>query len=560
MQNCRLATVQSGLFLRLIIVACYFLNVLGVMLQVHELISAVRLAIYGRLPWLALCAICMFLPAGAKAVNSPRRPIDVLHYTLWLHPDIATQTLAGEVEIRFRFLPGSGPVVFDLDTALRVESVVLDGLVQSRFVRQGALIELDYALHVPAHTYARVRIKYRGKPRAARKPPWDGGLVWAQTNTGKPWVGVACQQDGASLWWPCKDDVADEPDSGATILCDAPLGLTAVANGRQTGPATLTADGKGKTWRWDVTYPINPYCITINIGPYSWQQAPLSGPAGPFEARVWLLKEDSTRGFDYLWPRIRQMMDGYQALFGAYPFTRDGYQLVQTPYWGMEHQSAVAYGNGFRPDGFGLDFILIHETGHEWWGNRVSVADPADLWVHEAFCTYGEALLCERLFGKAAMQQYLASQRKRIENKSPLQGPRGVRYHGWQDADIYFRGAALLHTLRLLVGDSTKFMGALQRVLARQAFVPTYTEDVVQILAQELGAGPAAFLQYALGLAHPPRLRYAATKGGYKVWLEGYTGPPLPLTGLSVSGKAVVVKAKPALPPDWLIEVRQAGK
>ncbi len=558
MQSCWHKSEQCGLFLSLIIVVCHFLQVLGVMQWVYMCMYETWLGLVGCIRYVALGAAYLVFAAMAHGANTPRRPIDVQHYTLWLHPDVATQTLAGEVEIRFRFLPGSGPVVFDLDTALRVESVVLDNLVQSRFTRQGALIQLDYAFQVPANTYARVRIKYAGKPRVARKPPWDGGLVWAQTKTGQPWVGVACQQDGASLWWPCKDDVADEPDSGAIILCDAPLGLTAVANGRQNGPPTLTADGKGSTWRWDVSYPINPYCISFNIGPYVKQTESVPSPEGAFAARVWLLKEDSAQGYSYLWPRIRQMMDGYQALFGAYPFGRDGYQLVQTPYWGMEHQSAVAYGNGFKPDGFGLDFILIHETGHEWWGNKVSVADPADLWVHEAFCTYGEALLCERLFGKAAMDKYLALQRGRIENKSPLQGPRGVRYHGWADADIYFRGAALLHNLRLMVGDSTRFLHALQQVLATQAFRPTSTEAVLAVLGQQLGEGPAAFLHFALRLSHPPRLRYAPFRGGYRVWLEGYTGPPISLDGLSVSGKATWVGAKPALPPAYLIDVQAA--
>ena len=235
------------------------------------------------------------------------------------------------------------------------------------------------------------------------------------------------------------------------------------------------------------------------------------------------------------------------------PSRKDGYQLVQASYWGMEHQSCIAYGNRFRPDEFGFDFILIHESGHEWWGNQLSVGDNADLWIHEAFCTYGEALLVERVQGRDSLRKYLAIQRSKIQNKSVLLGPRGVNYHGWFDSDIYYRGSLLLHTVRQMTGDSARFIRCLQGIVARHGFRPATTESVLQVLSDSLGGEKAAFMRHALSLAHPPIVRIAQDAGR----LEGYTGPPIRLPGGKLLDGALRPLAKHDIPSDWLIEVRQ---
>lgn len=509
--------------------------------------------------WKVLAILAVLLaPALQAAPLLPARDIDVQHYTLVLHPNPLALTLSGTVEIRFRYGKPGGALTFQLDSLLELTDTYLSDAWLKGVVRQGRNIQLQYDEDFQPGRVGRVLFSYKGKPREAPKPPWQGGLVWQRSAGGKPWVGVACQEDGASLWWPCKDDLADEPDSGASIYCDAPLGLKAVCNGRLAEPPRMTDDRTAQVWHWEVSYPINTYNITFNIGDYVCLEEQLPTSGGSFAARVWLLRQDSAIGYPYLIPRLRQMMEAYQSLFGPYPWPRDGYQLIETSYWGMEHQSAVAYGNKFKPDPFGLDFILIHESGHEWWGNQISVADNADLWVHEGFCTYGEALLCERLYGKVAMDQYLAIQRSKMQNLSALQGPRGIRYHGWEDADIYYRGSALVHTLRLMTGDSTRFIHCLQDILASHRNKSATTESVLQIIGRDLGADKAAFLEYALNQSHPPEIEVYETAKGYAYRLPCPYCPTLRLPDGRRLDNTWRTTAKPiVLPRDWCMNIKK---
>ncbi len=255
-------------------------------------------------------------------------------------------------------------------------------------------------------------VYYSGKPIVARRPPWDGGFTWDHDAQGNPWVVVTCEGTGASLWWPNKDHQSDEPDN-MTISVTVPPGSEDISNGRlRRGPCC--PDGWIR-YDWFVSYPINNYCVTVNVGKYAHFSDVYKGEDGPVTLDYYVLPpnfEKAKKQFQ----QVKTMMAVYEKYFGKYPFYRDGYKLVECPHTGMEHQSCVAYGNrylgGYRgrapsADGLKFDFIIIHESAHEWWGNSVTAKDVADMWIHESFGAYAESLYVEDQFGRAAALKYI---------------------------------------------------------------------------------------------------------------------------------------------------------
>jgi aminopeptidase N len=308
-------------------------------------------------------------------------------------------------------------------------------------------------------TEEKIRFYYSGKPIIARRAPWDGGFVFTKDKQGKPWVGVACQGTGASLWYPVKDSQSDEPDNGATIKVAVPNGLMDVSNGKLIGSEDLK---NGYTrWDWEVKNPINTYDITVNIADYALIQDNIDG----LDINYYVLKENEEKAKIHF-EEVKPMLSCFQSKFGKYPFFEDGYKLVETPYLGMEHQSAVAYGNKFKKGylgsdlsgtGIGLlfDYITVHESGHEWFGNSITSKDIADMWIHEGFTCYSESVYLECQYGLEKAQIYINGLKKNISNSEPIIGQYGVNKEG--SGDMYYKGALMLNTIRHIINNDEKW-------------------------------------------------------------------------------------------------------
>ncbi len=401
-----------------------------------------------------------------NAASPERAWWDVTFYDLHVAMQPADSTIRGWNTIVYRVTGKSREMQVDLQVPLRVDSVIQDGRAL-RFRRDGNAFFIRLASGQKVGTTRAVTVYYRGKPQVAENPPWDGGLIWSRSPEGATWISVACQGLGASVWWPTKDTQTDEPDSQRVALT-IPDSLQAIANGRLRG-VERRADGT-TTFEWFVTSPINNYAVSAYVGRYTEINEIFEGEKGPLTVKLWPLTahlEPARRQFTQVAPVLRC----FERWFGPYPWYRDGYQLVESPHLGMEHQSAVAYGNGFvngykgqdlSGTGWGLtwDFIIVHETAHEWFGNNITTADLADMWVHESFANYSESLFTECLFGPTAGEDYIIGARKGIQNNAPVVAAYGVNAKG--SGDMYPKGGNMLHTIRHILGDDQRWVGILR--------------------------------------------------------------------------------------------------
>jgi len=405
----------------------------------------------------------------------------------WYHLDIevspSDSTIKGTVEIGYRVLKDHNIMQVDLQPPLAITSVKQDG--KSLLVQQDGnawFVEIPGEKRTGAT--GSVLVSYGGRPQIARRPPWDGGITWNYDEEGNPWVVSTCQGDGASLWWPCKDHMYDEPDS-MLISVTVPEKLVNVSNGRLRSVETKQA-GK-RTYNWFVSNPINNYGVNINIGNYTRFGEIFKGELGDLDCDYWVLPyhlENAKEQFR----QAPMMLEAFEHWFGPYPFYEDSYKLVEVPYPGMEHQSSVTYGNGFR-NGYGgrdvsqsgwgdkFDFILVHESGHEWFANNITYRDIADMWIHESFIAYSEGLYVEYWFGKDAGFEYLRGIRSNIGNSSKIIGVYDVNVSG--SGDMYQKGATMLHTLRQIVNDDEKWRNLL-RGLNRDFWHQTVTTEQVE--------------------------------------------------------------------------------
>jgi aminopeptidase N len=304
---------------------------------------------------------------------------------------------------------------------------------------------------------------YGGKPKVATRPPWEGGITWKRDINNLPFIGSSCQGDGASLWWPCKDHMYDEPDS-MLISVTVPGNLVDVSNGRLRSVVNNKRN-KTKTYNWFVSNPINNYGVNINIGDYVHFSEKFNGEKGPLDCDYWVLKQNLEKAKVHF-KQVSLMLKAFEYWFGPYPFYEDSYKLVDAPYLGMEHQSSITYGNGYQNGYLGrdesgtgwgdkFDFIIVHESGHEWFANNITYSDIADMWIHESFINYSENLFVEYHYGKEAGAEYCRGTRKNIRNDRPIAGVYNVNYEG--SGDMYSKGGNMLHTLRQIVNDDTKW-------------------------------------------------------------------------------------------------------
>jgi aminopeptidase N len=408
---------------------------------------------------------------------------DVVSYNIYVAPDYKNKTIKGWNQISFDINSDgkNRKMQIDLQQPMMIDSIIFDNKRIKTFKRNGNVYLIDFGPYkfiaartlakkdepIPLHT---IKIYFHGKPRAAVNPPWDGGWIFTKDAKGRPWMTVACQGLGASVWYPCKDHQSDEPDQGATLSIRVPDSLSAVSNGKMIDKK-INGDGTS-TWIWGVKNPINNYNIVPYIGKYvHFSDNYIGETEKNLSLDYWVLDynlEAAKKQFNRDVPR---MLKAFEYWFGPYPFYEDGFKLIESSHLGMEHQSAIAYGNHFQNgylgsdlsgSGWGLkwDYIIVHESGHEWFGNNITTNDIADMWVHEGFTMYSEVLFVEYYYGKEAADEYLQGIRNNIDNDKPIIGPYGVNKEG--SGDMYNKGAALLHNLRQVIDDDSLFRNILR--------------------------------------------------------------------------------------------------
>jgi aminopeptidase N len=420
-----------------------------------------------------------------RGSNTPQRAWwDATFYDLHVAVNPSDSSIRGWNAITYR-VTGPGPdMQIDLQVPLEVDSMVQDSekLVTRR---DGNAFFATLASPQPVGSLKTVTVWYHGKPRVAVHAPWDGGFVWTKDSLGSPWSVTANEGLGASVWWPNKDFGADEPDS-QRVAITVPDSTTDVSNGRLR---KTTPNGDGTTtFEWFVASPINNYNVTVNAGRYAHFSDVYRGERGKLTLDFWPVSYhvDTARK---QFAQVKPMLKCFERWFGPFPWYEDGYKLVETPHLGMEHQSAVAYGNHYlngylgrdlSHTGHGLkwDFIIVHESAHEWWGNNISMKDAADMWIHEGFANYAEALYTECQQGKKAGAEYVRGVRENIENDRPIVGAYGVNNEG--SGDMYYKGGNMLHTIRQIVNDDAKWrsiLRGLQSTFRRQTVTSQQVED-----------------------------------------------------------------------------------
>ena len=456
------------------------------------------------------------------ALTPLRSCYDVFFYHLNLRVNPRDSSISAYNILAYRAETDFRAFQIDLYKNLKISSITHRGKPLS-FKRDSNAVFVTFNKIQTKGTLDSIVIHYAGRPQIARNAPWDGGFVWAKDRAvGKPWVAVACQGAGASLWWPCKDHLSDEPDS-MYISLSVPSDLQCISNGNLKKTAYLK--GGYARFDWRVGYPINTYNVTVNIGNYDHITDSYTAADGEKLLLDYYVMPYNRGRAEKHFKQVKPMLAAYEKYFGKYPFWNDGYALVETPYLGMEHQSAIAYGNDYQSgykgsdlSGVGLlfDYIIIHETGHEYWGNNVSMADHGEMWINESFCTYAEALYVEEIYGKETALKYLKGQLALIANTEPMLGPMEVNYEGFKSTDTYFKGANMLHTLRNVIDNDALWFGILRGIQHDFRLKQVHTQDITSYISQKSGKNLTAFFNQYLKYPTPPQLNCVLTQTSRK--------------------------------------------
>ncbi|MGC2638785.1 MAG: M1 family metallopeptidase [Acidobacteriaceae bacterium] len=447
------------------------------------------------------------LPARTAILRGAYGPYrannDLLYYHLDIRVDPAQKFLSGKNTIRFRMLRDGNRIQLDLQDPLSIDKI-LYGTTPLKYERDSGAVFVDFpeTLHA-GRTYS-IDFYYSGHPQETGR---FGGITFKKDPSGHDWINTACEGIGASIWWPNKDQWRDEVED-MDISVAIPNGLTDVSNGHFVGKTDL---GDGYTrWDWHVSYPINNYDVSLNIGNY----AHFSDKLGDLPLDFYALPEDLDKAKTQF-AQAKGMLEAYQHYFGPYPWAKDGYKLIEAPYSGMEHQSAVTYGNLFKNGYLGrdwtgvgisprFDFIIIHESGHEWFGNSITAADPSDMWIHEGWTTYLESLYVEYRWGKSDAIRYLNGYKPKIFNQRPIVGERGVNAEPPEDQ--YFKGALMLNTLRSVLNDDAKWFALIHDLYQHFKYQNILTEDIVAYCNQRTGMNLTPIFNQYLRHAQIPRL------------------------------------------------------
>ncbi|MGN7722174.1 M1 family metallopeptidase [Chitinophaga sp. 22620] len=460
---------------------------------------------------------------------------DVTFYDLSVRVKPSEKSIEGTNVIRYRVLRPAQRLQIDLQSPLILDKAVQNGQ-ELAVTKDGNAWFVTLQSPQTQNSIQQLTLTYHGQPREAKRAPWDGGIVWGKDSLGRPWIATACQGLGASVWWPNKDHQTEEPDS-MRIRVTVPKGLINVSNGRPVD-VHVTQQDTTVTSTWVVKNPINNYDVALNIGHYKHFSERYMGEKGPLTLDYWVLDYNLERAKTHF-EVVKPMMKCFEHWFGPYPFYEDGYKLVETPHLGMEHQSAVAYGNqykmGYRGSdlsgsGWGLkwDFIIIHESGHEWFGNNITTKDIADMWVHESFTNYSETVFIGCQYGMDAANAYVQGIRSKIANDKPITGPYGVNEEG--SGDMYYKGSNMLHTIRQIVNNDETFRKIL-RGLNKTFYHQTVTSaDVEQYINKASGKNFDKVFDQYLRKTNPPVFEYSVEGNRLRYrWVADVKGFDMPL-------------------------------
>lgn len=473
---------------------------------------------------------------------------DVQHYDLSVRFMPETRSIKGSNTITFKTLKAGRRMQIDLQMPLVITKAVSGGK-ELKFEREGNVFWIDFASELSQGIEDSVTIFYEGRPTVATNPPWTGGVQWGHDDLGNWFINTTCQGIGASVWWPNKDIGYDEPDRGMKINLTVPEDLVGVSNGRLKG-VDHDEKEKTRTYHWEVVNPINNYGVNANIGKYvTWSEV-YRGEGGDLDISYWVLahqKEAAMRQFN----EVPRMLKAFEYWFGKYPWYEDGYKLVTVSYAGMEHQSSVTYGNWFRNGyrgrdtsytgiGFKFDFIIVHESGHEWFGNNISMRDAADMWIHEGFTNYSENLFVEYYWGKKEGSEYVIGERRDILNDQPIIGTYGSNREG--SGDMYNKGGNMLHTIRQVVNDDSKWRSILRGLNKDFWHQTVTTQQIESYISQHAGVDLGKVFDQYLRTTKIPQLRYKidGTRLTYQ-WANVVAGFNMPLR-TTINGKEVWLK------------------
>jgi aminopeptidase N len=481
------------------------------------------------------------------SITPEREWWDVLHYHLAIEFFPDTKSIKGSNTITFKTLKAGGKMQIDLQPPLEIKKI-LHGASELKFEREGNVYWIAFDKDLPPGIEDKIEVFYEGKPVESRNPPWSGGITWGRDDLGEHFITTTCQGIGASIWWANKDHGADEPDRGMRTSVTVPENLVAVSNGRLK-KTDRNIPNKTRTFHWEVVNPINNYGVNVNIGNYVNFSEKYQGLGGVLDVNYWVLAHQKAAAVKQF-KEVPRMLKAFEHWFGKYPFYEDGYKLVTVSYAGMEHQSSVTYGNYFRNGyrardysgtgvGFKFDFIIVHESGHEWFGNNISMKDAADMWIHEGFTNYSENLFVEYHFGKKDAETYVIGSRHNIRNDIPIIGIYGTNREG--SGDMYSKGGNMLHTIRHLINDDAKWLSIL-RGLNRDFWHQTVTTGQIEsYISRQAGIDLSKIFDQYLRTTKIPLLKYKTDGGNlsfkYERVVAGFAMP----VRVIINGKESVI-------------------
>jgi aminopeptidase N len=497
---------------------------------------------------------------------------DVAHYDLSVTFDIEKKQISGCNKITMSYydniegkpITAKRKIQIDLQDPMVIDSVYFGKfkIKASDIVKDGNAYFITFPDLSPKNT---LDIYFHGSPRVAKKAPWDGGIIWTKDEHNNPWVTIACQGLGASCWFPCKDTQYEEPDS-VDMHFTCPANLMCVSNGNLEGKTT---NGKWATYDWKVVNPINNYCMIPYIGDYVNIHDHYSGENGQLEIDYWVIRGNEEKAKKQF-QDAKRTLEALEYWFGPYPFYEDGYKLVEAPHLGMEHQSAVAYGTKFQNgymgtdlsgtgEGLKWDFIIVHESGHEWFGNNVTTKDIADMWVHEGFTNYSEVLFTDYWYGTEAGNRYAVGLRQNIQNDIPIIGKYGVQSEG--SGDMYYKASNMIHTIRQIVDNDSVFRSLLRDINETYWHQTVTSEMIENFINEQLSTMP---VHYNLSKVYDQYLRttqipifqviYSKGKVKYR-WKNCIKGFNMPIVLMDSDGNKVTLN-----PTDkWRKAYRQKG-
>ena len=475
---------------------------------------------------------------------------NLLHYNLDFKVDPASKSIEGSNIIRYKVLSENQLMQIDLQPPMKITSVVQNNKYLE-YIRDGNVYYITLKRVQEVGDENKIKIEFKGAPKVSNNPPWDDGFTWSKDKNENDFIATSCQGGGASIWWPCKDHMCDEPDEGIELSITAPKHLMGVANGRLIN--TKENSDNTKTHTWEVLNPINNYGVNINIGDYVHFSEKYEGKKGKLDCDYYVLSYNLEKAKKQFADATRTL-EAFEHWFGPYPFYEDSFKLVEVPYLGMEHQSSVTYGNGYQNGyrgrdlsgtGWGLkfDFIIVHESGHEWFANSITNIDMADMWIHESFTAYSESLFLDYHFGTEASNTYVIGTRKSIKNDRPIIGYYDVNNSG--SSDMYYKGSNMLHTLRQIIDNDEKWRTILLELNKEFYHKNVNTKQIENYLNTHIKIDLESFFEQYLRTTKIPILEYKIENNHltYK-WSNIVDGFSIPIKVFINSNEQLITPSK----------------